>query len=91
VGAPEYHLSNMRHLLVDEISDETKASESMEQTIREACAIVLSLKVENVEDAIPLAIYGFDSLTSVRLSNILKTYFDTTVTQLQLLSSHMTG
>jgi fatty acid synthase len=81
----------MRHLLVNEISDATKASESMEQTIRAACATVLSLKVEDVEDAIPLASYGLDSLTSVRLSSILKTYFDITVTQLQLLSSHMTG
>lgn len=91
VGVPEYHLSSMRHLLVNETLDAARASGPAEQTIRAACATVLSLKVEDVEDTIPLSSYGLDSLTSVRLSGILKTYFDITVTQLQLLSSHMTG
>src|ERR1700722_13661511 len=81
----------MRHLLVNEISDASNTEGPTEQTIRAACATVLSLKVEDVEDTIPLSNYGLDSLTSVRLSNILKTYFDIAVTQLQLLSSHMTG
>jgi acyl carrier protein len=81
----------MRHLLVNEILDATRASGPTEQTVRAACATVLSLNVGDVEDTIPLSSYGLDSLTSVRLSGILKTYFDITVTQLQLLSSHTTG
>jgi fatty acid synthase, animal type len=56
-----------------------------------ACAKVLSLDVEDIETNIPLSSYGLNSLTSIRLSGILKQYFDTTVTQLQLLSSHITG
>lgn len=91
VGVPEYHLSSLRHLLVKETADAAAANASTEQTIQAACAMVLSLSVEDVEENIPLSSYGLDSLTSVRLSGILKQYFDITATQLQLLSSHMTG
>jgi acyl carrier protein len=36
--------------------------------------------VDAVEEYIPLSSYGLDSLTSVRLSGILKSYFDISVT-----------
>lgn len=39
----------------------------------------------------PLSFYGLDSLTSVRLSNILKGKFGLVVTQMQLLAATMTG
>jgi acyl carrier protein len=90
VGIPSY-LYSMRHLLVKENADAGLRKASTEQSIHAACAKVLSLEVDDIEDDIPLSSYGLDSLTSVRLSGILKQYFDTTVTQLQLLSSHMTG
>ncbi|KZT06920.1 polyketide synthase [Laetiporus sulphureus 93-53] len=90
IGIPEYHLASLRHLLVKENADVSVANASNEQTIRAACAMVLSLNTEDVEENIPLSSYGLDSLTSVRLSGILKQYFDVTVTQLQLLSSYMT-
>ena len=90
VGSPEYSFS-LRHLVIKETQEGGGAAATNERSIRAACAIVLSLDVKDVEENIPLASYGLDSLTSVRLSGILKQYFDITVTQLQLLSRHMTG
>nr|ART89046.1 polyene polyketide synthase 1 [Agaricomycetes sp.] len=90
LGIPDYLQSSFRHLHVKESASVSAVSASNEQTIRAACAMVLSLPVEDVEENIPLSSYGLDSLTSVRLSGILKQYFDITVTQLQLLSAHTT-
>ena len=81
----------MRHLAVKEAQAVDTSSANNERSIRGACATVLSLEVKDVEDNIPLSSYGLDSLTSVRLSGILKQHFDINVTQLQLLSRHMTG
>ncbi|KDQ50123.1 hypothetical protein JAAARDRAFT_711195 [Jaapia argillacea MUCL 33604] len=89
VGVPNYHLSLLRHLLVKE-TNEASDKGAAEQTIKAACAMVLSLEVNDVEDNVPLSSYGLDSLTSVRLSGILKAHFDLTVTQLQLLGGNMT-
>ncbi|KAF9261006.1 polyketide synthase [Marasmius fiardii PR-910] len=90
IAVPDYHQAAMRHLLVKEASDGLASNGKVEQTILGACASVLSLEVDRVEDNIPLSTYGLDSLTSVRLSGILKTYFNVEVTQLQLLSQTMT-
>ncbi|ESK88629.1 polyketide synthase [Moniliophthora roreri MCA 2997] len=90
VAAPEYLQSSMRHLLVKETTDSVAADGGKEQTILGACAAVLSLDIDRVEDNIPLASYGLDSLTSVRLSGVLKARFGVEVTQLQLLSQTMT-
>ncbi len=90
VGSPEYSFS-LRHLVAKETQEARNSAATNERSIRAACAIVLSLDVKDVEENIPLASYGLDSLTSVRLSGILKQYFDISVTQLQLLSRHMTG
>ncbi|KAK7047807.1 hypothetical protein VNI00_006135 [Paramarasmius palmivorus] len=90
IAVPEYHQASMRHLLVKETTDGVASNGGKEQTILGACASVLSLDVADVEDNIPLSTYGLDSLTSVRLSGILKTYFGVEVTQLQLLSQTMT-
>jgi acyl carrier protein len=91
VGIPSYYLASLRHLLVKENADASLSNASIKPSLLGACAKVLSLDVEDIETNIPLSSYGLDSLTSVRLSGILKQYFDTTVTQLQLLSSHITG
>ncbi|KAG7085922.1 Type I Iterative PKS [Marasmius oreades] len=90
IAVPDYHQAAMRHLLVKENSDALASNGKVEQTILGACASVLSLEIDRVEDNIPLSTYGLDSLTSVRLSGILKTYFSVEVTQLQLLSQTMT-
>lgn len=74
-----------------ENADASLGNASIKQSIHGACANILALDVEDIEIDVPLSSYGLDSLTSVRLSGILKQYFDTTVTQLQLLSSHITG
>jgi acyl carrier protein len=79
----------MRHLLTKEKVD--SSSGLMEQSIRRECAAVLSLNADEVAENVPLSSYGLDSLTSVRLSGILKAKFNITVTQLQLLSNFMTG
>ncbi|KDQ58084.1 hypothetical protein JAAARDRAFT_57854 [Jaapia argillacea MUCL 33604] len=89
IGVPSYHLSLLRHLLVKE-TNEGADKGAAEQTIKAACAMVLSLEINDVEDNVPLSSYGLDSLTSVRLSGILKAHFDLNVTQLQLLGGNMT-
>ncbi|OSX56630.1 hypothetical protein POSPLADRAFT_1088939, partial [Postia placenta MAD-698-R-SB12] len=43
-----------------------------------------------IEETIPLSSYGLDSLIAARLSGILRAEFGVDVTQLQLLSGHMT-
>ncbi|PCH43241.1 KR-domain-containing protein [Wolfiporia cocos MD-104 SS10] len=91
LGIPDYQLASLRHLLVKETTEVGSNRESTEQSIRATCAMVLSLEVDDLEENIPLSSYGLDSLTSVRLSGILKQYFNIAVTQLQLLSRHMTG
>ena len=91
VAVPDYCRGVMRHLLVKEAATTVAAGGKNEQTILGACANVLSLDLERVEDNIPLSAYGLDSLTSVRLSGILKSQFGVDVTQLQLLSQTMTG
>jgi fatty acid synthase, animal type len=91
VGIPDYQLSLLRHLLIKENVDAGCSNASTKPSIRGACATVLSLQVEDLEVHIPLSSYGLDSLTSVRLSSVLKQHFGFTVTQLQLLGGHMTG
>ncbi|CCM04590.1 uncharacterized protein FIBRA_06771 [Fibroporia radiculosa] len=88
LGIPEYHLSSLRHLLIKQNVQTATAAE--EWSIRAACASVLALNVNEVADNVPLSSYGLDSLTSVRLSGILKTDFNVSVTQLQLLGNSMT-
>ncbi|EEB87871.1 hypothetical protein MPER_14597, partial [Moniliophthora perniciosa FA553] len=46
--------------------------------------------MDRIEDNVPLSAYGLDSLTSVRLSGILKAHFGIEATQMQLLSQTMT-
>ncbi|KAH9941391.1 hypothetical protein B0H21DRAFT_550311 [Amylocystis lapponica] len=53
--------------------------------------LVLSLNVDDAAETIPLPSYGLDSLMSIRLSGILRKDFGISVTQMQLLSSYMTG
>jgi len=53
-------------------------------------ASVLALDQNEIMDNVPLSSYGLDSLTSVRLSAILKKDFGMDVTQLQLLGKAMT-
>jgi acyl carrier protein len=72
-------------------NDTTVAGTSYEGTIRAACAKMLSLAVDEIEETVPLSGYGLDSLTAARLKGVLKAQFDLEVTQLQLLSSYMTG
>ncbi|CCM06115.1 uncharacterized protein FIBRA_08364 [Fibroporia radiculosa] len=88
LGIPEYHLSSLRHLLTKQSVQVALATE--EWSIRAACASVLALDVKEIADNVPLASYGLDSLTSVRLSGMLKTDFNVSVTQLQLLGNSMT-
>ncbi|CCM04557.1 uncharacterized protein FIBRA_06738 [Fibroporia radiculosa] len=88
LGIPEYHLSSLRHLLIKQNVQTAIAAE--EWSIRAACASVLALNVNEIADNVPLSSYGLDSLTSVRLSGILKTDFNVSVTQLQLLGNSMT-
>lgn len=90
VGSAEYS-SSVRHLVVKEAQEVQHSTTAIERTIKSSCATVLSLDDTDVEENIPLSSYGLDSLTSVRLSGILKQYFNISVTQLQLLSRHMTG
>ncbi|KAJ3555439.1 hypothetical protein NM688_g2577 [Phlebia brevispora] len=89
LSSPEYNHS-IRHLVVKEVQEAQGKAVTDERSIRAVCAAVLSLEVNGVEENIPLSSYGLDSLTSVRLSGILKQKFDINVTQLQLLSRHMT-
>ncbi|EEB90650.1 hypothetical protein MPER_11115, partial [Moniliophthora perniciosa FA553] len=63
IAVPEYHQACMRHLLVKETRDGATSNGVKEQTILGACASVLSLDVDRVEDNIPLSTYGLDSLT----------------------------
>ncbi|KAF9237181.1 polyketide synthase [Melanogaster broomeanus] len=88
LGIPDYHLSSLRHLLAKESVE--SSSTSKEWSIRAALAAVLALDQDEIVDNVPLASYGLDSLTSVRLSGILKTDFGMNVTQLQLLGNAMT-
>ncbi|KAK1215285.1 hypothetical protein PQX77_022103 [Marasmius sp. AFHP31] len=90
IAVPEYCRGVMRHLLVKETATRAATDGKDEQTLLGACANVLSLDLERVEDNIPLSAYGLDSLTSVRLSGVLKSQFGIDVTQLQLLSQTMT-
>ncbi|KAL0572907.1 hypothetical protein V5O48_009054 [Marasmius crinis-equi] len=90
IAVPDYCRGVMRHLLVKEANSNVASDSNKEQTIVNACANVLSLDLDRVEDNIPLSAYGLDSLTSVRLSGVLKSQFGIDVTQLQLLSQTMT-
>ncbi|KAI3601476.1 polyketide synthase [Moniliophthora roreri] len=87
---PGYLQSTMRHLLVKEASDGILSNDTKEQSIIGVCATVLSLEMDRIEDNVPLSAYGLDSLTSVRLSGILKAHFGIEATQMQLLSQTMT-
>ncbi|KAH9940662.1 polyketide synthase [Amylocystis lapponica] len=87
---PSYGHSFVRHLFSKESTENKVANASKEKSIRETCASVLSMDLDAVEENIPLSSYGLDSLTSVRLSGILKSQFSISVTQLQLLSSYLT-
>ncbi|KAF9237183.1 polyketide synthase [Melanogaster broomeanus] len=88
VGIPDYNLSSLRHLLAKENIE--SSSTGKEWSIRAALAAVLALDQNEIMDNVPLSNYGLDSLTSVRLSGILKTDFGMNVTQLQLLGNAMT-
>ncbi|KAF9244449.1 Alpha/Beta hydrolase protein [Melanogaster broomeanus] len=88
LGIPDYHLSSLRHLLAKENVE--SSSTGKEWSIRAALASVLALDQDEIMDNVPLSSYGLDSLTSVRLSGILKTDFGMNVTQLQLLGNAMT-
>ncbi|KAF9237185.1 polyketide synthase [Melanogaster broomeanus] len=88
LGIPDYHLSSLRHLLAKENIE--SSSTGKEWSIRAALAAVLALDQNEIMDNVPLSSYGLDSLTSVRLSGILKTDFGMNVTQLQLLGNAMT-
>ena len=81
----------MRHLLVKEVGEANVNQGSDKQSIRGVCASVLSLDPDAMEETVPFSTYGLDSLTAVRLSGILKKLFSLEATQMQLLSSHMTG
>lgn len=81
----------MRHLLVKETVNPTAGAGMKEKSIRRTCATVLSMDIEAVQENIPLSTYGLDSLTSVRLSGILKAQFGIQATQLQLLSNYMSS
>ncbi|KAL4254858.1 hypothetical protein ABKN59_004677 [Abortiporus biennis] len=89
MGLPSYTHSLVRHLLVKDTKGAVDKT-STEKTIKNACAMVLSMELDDVEDNVPLSSYGLDSLTSVRLSGVLKAHFDIAVTQLQLLGGSMT-
>ena len=84
-------MSAVRHLLIKEVGEANVTRGSDTQSIRGVCASVLSLNLDAIEETVPFSTYGLDSLTSVRLSTILKKLFGLEVTQMQLLSSHMTG
>ncbi|KAF9242059.1 polyketide synthase [Melanogaster broomeanus] len=88
LGIPDYHMSALRHLLAKENVDTSATGH--EWTVRAALAAVLALDQSEIMDNVPLASYGLDSLTSVRLSGTLKTDFGINVTQLQLLGNSMT-
>ncbi|KAF8157648.1 hypothetical protein K438DRAFT_1777141 [Mycena galopus ATCC 62051] len=88
---PTYNHSFMRHLLVKETVNPTAGTGMKERSIRRTCATVLSMDIDAVQENIPLSTYGLDSLTSVRLSGILKAQFGIQVSQLQLLSNYMSG
>lgn len=90
-GVPPYFLSVMRHLVVKDIGKAKATQGSNKQSIRGVCASALSLSPDAIEDTVPFTTYGLDSLTSVRLSGTLKKNFNLEITQMQLLSSHMTG
>ncbi|KAJ6535978.1 hypothetical protein DFH09DRAFT_1043015 [Mycena vulgaris] len=86
---PSYNHSFMRHLLVKETANTSFGNGIKEKSILRTCATVLSMDVEAVQENIPLSTYGLDSLTSVRLSGILKAQFGIQVSQLQLLGNYM--
>ncbi|KAF9239502.1 polyketide synthase [Melanogaster broomeanus] len=88
VGIPDYQLSLLRHLLSKENIE--SSSRGKERSIRATLASVLALDQNEIMDNVPLSSYGLDSLTSVRLSAILKKDFGMDVTQLQLLGKAMT-
>ncbi|KAF9237177.1 polyketide synthase [Melanogaster broomeanus] len=88
LGIPDYHLSSLRHLLAKETIE--SSSTGKELSIRATLASVLALNQNEIMDNVPLSSYGLDSLTSVRLSGILKADFGMNVTQLQLLGNAMT-
>ncbi|KAF9237175.1 hypothetical protein BU15DRAFT_76182 [Melanogaster broomeanus] len=88
LGIPDYHLSLLRHLLVKENIE--NGSTGKELSIRATLASVLALDQNEIVDNVPLSSYGLDSLTSVRLSGILKKDFGMNITQLQLLGNAMT-
>ena len=86
---PPYAQSRVRHL-VRPSSSILQDQESCKHTLKNVCASVLALDPQRVEDNVPLSSYGLDSLTSVRLSSILKGAFGLVVTQMQLLAVTMT-
>ncbi|KAH7886699.1 hypothetical protein F5I97DRAFT_2059038 [Phlebopus sp. FC_14] len=89
-SAPINNSALIRHLVAKDENDSMVTGTTYEGTIRAACAKILSLPVDEIEETIPLSGYGLDSLTAARLKGILKAEFDLEVTQLQLLSSYMT-
>ncbi|KAF8837242.1 polyketide synthase [Paxillus ammoniavirescens] len=89
-SAPLNNAALIRHLVSKDENDSTAAGTSYEGTIRAACAKILSLHDDEIEETVPLSGYGLDSLTAARLKGVLKAQFDLEVTQLQLLSSYMT-
>lgn len=90
--APERSRSSIHHLLVKDLdSNLLVGTKSYEGTLRAACAKVLALDVDEIDETLPLSGYGLDSLTAGRLKGVLKAQFSLEVTQLQLLSAYTTG
>ncbi|EPQ51987.1 polyketide synthase [Gloeophyllum trabeum ATCC 11539] len=89
LSTQEYTQSLIRHLVSKDTTRSSRKN-SEEQTIRGACAAVLALEPCDIDDSVPLSSYGLDSLTSVRLSGLLKQHFGIAVTQMQLLGGSMT-
>ncbi|GJJ10578.1 putative PKSNRPS-like protein biosyntheticcluster [Clathrus columnatus] len=80
----------MRHLVAKNETDSIVKDGTYEGTVRAACAKVLSISVDEIEEKVSLSSYGLDSLTAARLKGALKAEFNIEVTQLQLLSTYMT-
>ncbi|GJJ08186.1 Type I Iterative PKS [Clathrus columnatus] len=91
VGAvPVNTAALIRHLVVKDEAGSIVRGTTYEGTIRAACAKVLSIPVDEIEETIPLSGYGLDSLTAARLKGTLKAEFNMEVTQIQLLSTRTT-
>ncbi|GJJ08177.1 putative secondary metabolism biosyntheticenzyme [Clathrus columnatus] len=91
VGAvPMSTAALIRHLVAKDEADSIVKGSTYEGTIRAACAKVLSIPANEIEETVPLAGYGLDSLTAARLKGTLKAEFNMEVTQIQLLSTRTT-